>query len=169
MLGIGRSRHHCDSFQRIPKSHSMRSAYWRFVTWQNVAKMVNRFSMETGQETHDTNARRYQGMSINESRVDPIPQIYLYARRTQSTPWIYRHVCKDVHAKDVVANDPSKLGERFDWARFLCFKQVLTKLHRLGIQALSRSSARPLDQQIEDVRQRRFTFKRILQTKFKPV
>jgi len=125
------------------------------------------FLMETGQETPTTMARMIRDAAQPNLAVGlDTANLILYgkANPVDAVDIIGTHV-RSVHAKDGRwPTDPSQLGEEVLIGQGLVdFKQVFTKLHRLGYTGavtIERETSGP--QQIEDVRQEKIYLEKIL-------
>lgn len=125
------------------------------------------FLMETGQETPTTMSRAIRDVATPNLAVGlDTANLILYgkANPVDAVDIIGSHV-RSVHAKDGRwPTDPSQLGEEVLIGKGLVdFKQVFTKLHRLGYAGaitIERETSGP--QQIEDVRQEKLYLERIL-------
>ena len=129
------------------------------------------FLMETGQETPTTMARMLRDVAMPNLAVGlDTANLILYgkANPVDAVDILGEHI-RSVHAKDGRwPTDPSKLGEEVLIGRGLVdFKQVFSKLHRLGYAGavtIERETSGP--QQIEDVRQEKVYLEKILQSVF---
>ena len=125
------------------------------------------FLMETGQETPTTMSRMIRDVAMPNLAVGlDTANLILYgkANPVDAADIIGPHV-RSVHAKDGRwPTDPSKLGEEVLIGKGLVdFKQVFTKLHRLGYTGaitIERETSGP--QQIEDVKQEKIYLEKIL-------
>jgi L-ribulose-5-phosphate 3-epimerase len=125
------------------------------------------FLMETGQETPTTMSRMIRDVAMPNLAVGlDTANLILYgkANPVDAVDIIGTHV-RSVHAKDGRwPTDPSQLGEEVLIGKGLVdFKQVFTKLHRLGYTGavtIERETSGP--QQIEDVRQEKIYLENIL-------
>jgi L-ribulose-5-phosphate 3-epimerase len=125
------------------------------------------FLMETGQETPTTMSRMIRDVAMPNLAVGlDTANLILYgkANPVDAVDIIGTHV-RSVHAKDGRwPADPSQLGEEVLIGKGLVdFKQVFTKLHRLGYTGaitIERETSGP--QQIEDVRQEKIYLEKIL-------
>jgi sugar phosphate isomerase/epimerase len=125
------------------------------------------FLMETGQETPTTMSRIIRDVALPNLAVGlDTANLILYgkANPVDAVDILGSHV-RSVHAKDGRwPTDPSKLGEEVLIGQGLVdFKQVFTKLHRLGYTGaitIERETSGP--QQIEDVRQEKIYLEKIL-------
>lgn len=125
------------------------------------------FLMETGQETPTAMSRMIRDVAMPNLAVGlDTANLILYgkANPVDAVDILGSHV-RSVHAKDGRwPTDPSKLGEEVLIGQGLVdFKQVITKLHRLGYTGaitIERETSGP--QQIEDVRQEKMYLEKIL-------
>ncbi len=125
------------------------------------------FLMETGQETPITMLRMIGDVALPNLAVGlDTANLILYgkANPVDAVDIIGAHV-RSVHAKDGRwPTNPSELGEEVLIGKGLVdFRQVFTKLHRLGYSGavtIERETSGP--QQIEDVRQEKLYLERIL-------
>ncbi len=125
------------------------------------------FLMETGQETPTTMSRVLRDVAMPNLAVGlDTANLILYgkANPVDAVDILGPHI-RSIHAKDGRwPTDPSKLGEEVLIGKGLVdFKQVFTKLHRLGYTGavtIERETSGP--QQIEDVRQERLYLEDIL-------
>ena len=125
------------------------------------------FLMETGQETPTTVSRMIRDAAMPNLAVGlDTANLILYgkANPVDAVDILGTHV-RSIHAKDGRwPTDPSQLGEEALIGQGLVdFKQVFTKLHRLGYTGavtIERETSGP--QQIEDVRQEKIYLEKIL-------
>jgi L-ribulose-5-phosphate 3-epimerase len=125
------------------------------------------FLMETGQETPTTMSRMIRDVAMPNLAVGlDTANLILYgkANPVDAVDIIGTHV-RSIHAKDGRwPTDPSQLGEEVLIGKGLVdFKQVFTKLHRLGYTGavtIERETSGP--QQVEDVRQEKIYLEKIL-------
>ncbi len=125
------------------------------------------FLMETGQETPITMLRMIGDVALPNLAVGlDTANLILYgkANPVDAVDIIGAHI-RSVHAKDGRwPTNPSELGEEVLIGKGLVdFRQVFTKLHRLGYSGavtIERETSGP--QQIEDVRQEKLYLERIL-------
>ncbi|HXR37509.1 MAG TPA: sugar phosphate isomerase/epimerase family protein [Terracidiphilus sp.] len=125
------------------------------------------FLMETGQETPTTMSRMIRDVTMPNLAVGlDTANLILYgkANPVDAVDIVGPHV-RSVHAKDGRwPTDPSQLGEEVLIGKGLVdFRQVFTKLHRLGYTGaitIERETSGP--QQIEDVRQEKIYLEKIL-------
>ncbi len=127
------------------------------------------FLMETGQETPTTMSRMLRDVAMPNLAVGlDTANLILYgkANPVDAVDIIGPHV-RSIHAKDGRwPTDPSKLGEEVLIGKGLVnFKEVFTKLHRLGYAGavtIERETSGP--QQVEDVRQEKVYLEDILRS-----
>jgi sugar phosphate isomerase/epimerase len=125
------------------------------------------FLMETGQETPTTMARIIRDVALPNLGVGlDTANLILYgkANPVDAVDILGPHV-RSIHAKDGRwPTNPSELGEEVLIGKGLVdFRQVFTKLHRIGYTGaitIERETSGP--QQIEDVRQEKLYLERIL-------
>ena len=125
------------------------------------------FLMETGQETPTTMSRMLRDVAMPNLAVGlDTANLILYgkANPVDAVDILGPHV-RSIHAKDGRwPTNPSELGEEVLIGKGLVdFRQVFTKLHRLGYTGavtIERETSGP--QQIEDVRQEKIYLERIL-------
>jgi sugar phosphate isomerase/epimerase len=125
------------------------------------------FLMETGQETPTTVSRMIHDVSLPNLAVGlDTANLILYgkANPVDAVDILGPHI-RSVHAKDGRwPTDPSKLGEEVLIGKGLVdFRQVFTKLHRVGYTGaitIERETSGP--QQIQDVRQEKLYLEGIL-------
>jgi sugar phosphate isomerase/epimerase len=125
------------------------------------------FLMETGQETPTTMSRMIRDVAMPNLAVGlDTANLILYgkANPVDAVDILGPHV-RSIHAKDGRwPTNPSELGEEVLIGKGLVdFRQVFTKLHRLGYAGavtIERETSGP--QQIEDVRQEKLYLERIL-------
>jgi L-ribulose-5-phosphate 3-epimerase len=125
------------------------------------------FLMETGQETPTTMSRMIRDVDLPNLAVGlDTANLILYgkANPVDAVDIVGTHV-RSIHAKDGRwPTDPSELGEEVLIGKGLVdFKQVFTKLHRLGYTGaitIERETSGP--QQIEDVCQEKIYLEKIL-------
>jgi sugar phosphate isomerase/epimerase len=125
------------------------------------------FLMETGQETPTTMSRMIRDVDLPNLAVGlDTANLILYgkANPVDAVDILGQHI-RSVHAKDGRwPTNPSELGEEVLIGKGLVdFRQVFTKLHRLGYTGaitIERETSGP--QQIEDVRQEKLYLERIL-------
>ncbi|HUN83320.1 MAG TPA: sugar phosphate isomerase/epimerase family protein [Terracidiphilus sp.] len=125
------------------------------------------FLMETGQETPTTMSRMIRDVGMPNLAVGlDTANLILYgkANPVDAVDILGPHV-RSIHAKDGRwPTDPDKLGEEVLIGQGLVnFKEVFTKLHRIGYTGavtIERETSGP--QQIEDVRQEKLYLERVL-------
>jgi len=125
------------------------------------------FLMETGQETPTTMSRMIRDVAVPNLSVGlDTANLILYgkANPVDAADILGTHV-RSIHAKDGLwPTNPSELGEEVQIGKGLVdFKQVFTKLHKLGYTGavtIERETSGP--QQIEDVRQEKLYLEKIL-------
>ncbi len=125
------------------------------------------FLMETGQETPTTMSRMLRDVAMPNLAVGlDTANLILYgkANPVDAVDILGPHI-RSIHAKDGRwPTDPSNLGEEVLIGKGLVdFKQVFTRLHRLGYAGavtIERETSGP--QQIEDVRQEKLYLENIL-------
>lgn len=125
------------------------------------------FLMETGQETPTTMSRMIRDVAMPNLAVGlDTANLILYgkANPVDAVDIQGKHV-RSIHAKDGCwPTNPSELGEEVQIGKGLVdFKQVFTKLHKLGYTGavtIERETSGP--QQIEDVRQEKIYLEKIL-------
>ena len=125
------------------------------------------FLMETGQETPTTMSRIIHDVALPNLGVGlDTANLILYgkANPVDAVDILGTHI-RSIHAKDGHwPTDPGKLGEEVLIGKGLVdFRQVFTKLHRLGYTGavtIERETSGP--QQIEDVRQEKIYLERII-------
>jgi L-ribulose-5-phosphate 3-epimerase len=168
MLGIGRVQTHCGFIPENPKEPLYEETVLAIRELaEHCGKNNQSFLMETGQETPTTMLRAIKDVDNPNLGVGlDTANLILYgkANPVDAVDIIGPYV-KSMHAKDGRwPTDPSKLGEEVVIGKGLVdFKQVLTKLHRLGYTGavtIERETSGP--QQIEDVRQEKDYLERIL-------
>jgi sugar phosphate isomerase/epimerase len=168
LIGIPRIQTHCGFIPENPRD----SLYEETVeAIQEIAKHCanngQEFLMETGQETPTTMARAIKDVNQPNLGVGlDTANLILYgkANPVDAVDIIGPHV-KSVHAKDGKwPTNPMELGEEvLIGTGFVDFKQVFTKLHKLGYTGavtIERETEGP--QQIEDVKQEKVYLERIV-------
>jgi len=168
LLGIPQVQTHCGFIPEDPADplYAGTVAAIRTVA-QHCKDNGQYFLMETGQETPTTMSRMLRDVAMANLAVGlDTANLILYgkANPVDAADIIGPHV-RSVHAKDGRwPTDPSKLGEEVLIGKGLVdFKQVFTKLHRLGYTGaitIERETSGP--QQIEDVRQEKIYLEKIL-------
>jgi sugar phosphate isomerase/epimerase len=125
------------------------------------------FLMETGQETPTTMARMFHDVALDNLAVGlDTANLILYgkANPVDAVDILGPHI-RSVHAKDGRwPTNPSELGQEVLIGQGLVdFKQVFTKLHKIGYTGaitIERETSGP--QQIEDVRQEKIYLEKII-------
>lgn len=168
LVGIQRVQTHCGFIPENPRDPLYEEAV---LAIQEVAKHCagngQDFLMETGQETPTTMARAIKDVNQPNLGVGlDTANLILYgkANPVDALDIIGPHV-KSIHAKDGKwPTNPMELGEEVLIGTGLVdFKQVFTKLHKLGYRGavtIERETEGP--QQIEDVKQEKIYLERIL-------
>jgi L-ribulose-5-phosphate 3-epimerase len=168
LVGIQRIQTHCGFIPENPRDPLYEEAV---LAIQEVAKHCagngQDFLMETGQETPTTMARAIKDVNQPNLGVGlDTANLILYgkANPVDAIDIIGPHV-KSIHAKDGKwPTNPMELGEEVLIGTGLVdFKQVFTKLHKLGYTGavtIERETEGP--QQIEDVKQEKIYLERIL-------
>jgi L-ribulose-5-phosphate 3-epimerase len=167
-LGVGQVQTHCGFIPEDPAD----AFYPQTVeAIREVARICHDngqyFLMETGQETPTTMSRALRDVAMPNLAVGlDTANLILYgkANPVDAVDILGPHV-RSIHAKDGRwPTDPSKLGEEVLIGKGLVnFKEVFTKLHRLGYAGavtIERETSGP--QQIEDVRQEKIYLENIL-------
>lgn len=167
-LGVGQVQTHCGFIPEDPADALYTQAVEAI---REVARICQDngqyFLMETGQETPTTMSRALRDVAMPNLAVGlDTANLILYgkANPVDAVDILGPHV-RSIHAKDGRwPTDPSKLGEEVLIGRGLVnFKEVFTKLHRLGYAGavtIERETSGP--QQIEDVRQEKIYLENIL-------
>jgi L-ribulose-5-phosphate 3-epimerase len=168
LLGIPQVQTHCGFIPEDPADPLYPGAVEaiRAVT-QHCQSNGQYFLMETGQETPTTMSRMIRDVALPSLAVGlDTANLILYgkANPVDAVDILGTHV-RSIHAKDGRwPTDPSNLGEEVLIGQGLVdFKQVFTKLHRLGYTGavtIERETSGP--QQIEDVRQEKIYLEKIL-------
>jgi L-ribulose-5-phosphate 3-epimerase len=168
LLGIPRVQTHCGFIPENPKEPLYEETVLAIRELaEHCAGNGQSFLMETGQETPTTMLRAIKDVDRPNLGVGlDTANLILYgkANPVDAVDIIGSHV-KSVHAKDGRwPTNPDKLGEEVLIGKGLVdFKQVFTKLHKLGYTGavtIERETSGP--QQIEDVRQEKIYLERIL-------
>jgi sugar phosphate isomerase/epimerase len=168
LLGIPQVQTHCGFIPEDPADPLYPGAVEAIRTVaQHCQSNGQYFLMETGQETPTTMSRMIRDVDLPNLAVGlDTANLILYgkANPVDAVDIIGPHV-RSVHAKDGRwPTDPSKLGEEVLIGQGLVnFKEVFTKLHRLGYAGavtIERETSGP--QQIEDVRNERIYLEKIL-------
>jgi L-ribulose-5-phosphate 3-epimerase len=167
-LGVTQVQTHCGFIPEDPANPLYPQAVEAI---HEVASICQRngqyFLMETGQETPTTMSRVLRDVAMPNLGVGlDTANLILYgkANPVDAVDILGPHI-RSIHAKDGRwPTDPSKLGEEVLIGKGLVdFKQVFTKLHRLGYTGavtIERETSGP--QQIEDVRQEKLYLEDIL-------
>lgn len=167
-LGIGQVQTHCGFIPEDPADPLYPQAVEAI---HEVARICQEngqyFLMETGQETPTTMSRALRDVAMPNLGVGlDTANLILYgkANPVDAVDILGPHI-RSIHAKDGRwPTDPSKLGEEVLIGKGLVnFKEVFTKLHRLGYAGavtIERETSGP--QQIEDVRQEKIYLENIL-------
>ena len=168
LLGITHVQTHCGFIPENPKEPLYEETVLAIrEVAEHCAGNGQSFLMETGQETPTTMLRAIKDVDRPNLGVGlDTANLILYgkANPVDAVDIIGSHV-KSVHAKDGRwPTNPDKLGEEVLIGKGLVdFKQVFTKLHKLGYTGavtIERETSGP--QQIEDVRQEKVYLERIL-------
>jgi L-ribulose-5-phosphate 3-epimerase len=168
LLGISQVQTHCGFIPEDPADPLYPGAVEAIRTVaQHCQANGQYFLMETGQETPTTMSRMIRDVAMPNLAVGlDTANLILYgkANPVDAVDIIGTHV-RSVHAKDGRwPTDPSQLGEEVLIGKGLVdFRQVFTKLHRLGYTGaitIERETSGP--QQIEDVRQEKIYLEKIL-------
>jgi len=168
LLGIPRVQTHCGFIPENPREPLYEETVLAIRELaEHCAGNGQSFLMETGQETPTTMLRAIKDVDRPNLGVGlDTANLILYgkANPVDAVDIIGSHV-KSIHAKDGRwPTNPDKLGEEVLIGKGLVdFKQVFTKLHKLGYTGavtIERETSGP--QQIEDVRQEKIYLERIL-------
>jgi len=168
LLGIPQVQTHCGFIPEDPADPLYPGAVEAIRTVaQHCQGNAQYFLMETGQETPTTMSRMIRDVAMPNLAVGlDTANLILYgkANPVDAVDIIGPHV-RSVHAKDGKwPTDPSQLGEEVQIGKGLVdFRQVFTKLHRLGYAgavSIERETDGP--QQIEDVKQEKVYLENIL-------
>ena len=168
LLGIPQVQTHCGFIPEDPADPLYPGAVEAIRTVaQHCQANGQYFLMETGQETPTTMSRMIRDVAMPNLAVGlDTANLILYgkANPVDAVDIVGTHV-RSVHAKDGRwPTNPSELGEEVLIGKGLVdFKQVFTKLHRLGYTGaitIERETSGP--QQIEDVRQEKIYLENIL-------
>jgi len=168
LLGIPQVQTHCGFIPEDPADPLYPGAVEAIRTVaQHCQANGQYFLMETGQETPTTMSRMIRDVAMPNLAVGlDTANLILYgkANPVDAVDIVGPHV-RSVHAKDGRwPTNPSQLGEEVLIGKGLVdFKQVFTKLHRLGYTGaitIERETSGP--QQIEDVRQEKIYLENIL-------
>jgi L-ribulose-5-phosphate 3-epimerase len=167
-LGVGQVQTHCGFVPEDPADALYPQAVEAI---REVARICQDngqyFLMETGQATPTTMSRALRDVAMPNLAVGlDTANLILYgkANPVDAVDILGPHV-RSIHAKDGRwPTDPTKLGEEVLIGKGLVnFKEVFTKLHRLGYAGavtIERETSGP--QQIEDVRQEKIYLENIL-------
>jgi L-ribulose-5-phosphate 3-epimerase len=168
LLGISQVQTHCGFIPEDPSDPLYPGAVEaiRTVT-KHCQDNGQYFLMETGQETPTTMSRMIRDVAMPNIAVGlDTANLILYgkANPVDAVDILGPHI-RSVHAKDGRwPTDPNELGQEVLIGKGLVdFRQVFTKLHRLGYTgavSIERETSGP--QQIEDVRQEKIYLERIL-------
>jgi L-ribulose-5-phosphate 3-epimerase len=168
LLGIPQVQTHCGFIPEDPADPLYPGAVEAIRTVaQHCQANGQHFLMETGQETPTTMSRVIRDVAMPNLAVGlDTANLILYgkANPVDAVDILGPHV-RSVHAKDGKwPTDPSQLGEEVLIGKGLVdFKQVFTKLHRLGYcGAISIERETNGPQQIEDVKQEKIYLENIL-------
>jgi L-ribulose-5-phosphate 3-epimerase len=168
ILGVPQVQTHCGFIPEDPADPLYPGAVEAIRTVAQHCKANGQyFLMETGQETPTTMSRMIRDVAMPNLAVGlDTANLILYgkANPVDAVDIVGTHV-RSVHAKDGRwPTDPSQLGEEVLIGKGLVdFKQVFTKLHRLGYAGaitIERETSGP--QQIEDVRQEKVYLEKVL-------
>ncbi len=169
-LGIPQVQTHCGFIPEHPADPLYHQAVEAIREVARICQGNNQhFLMETGQETPTTMSRMLRDVGMPNLAVGlDTANLILYgkANPVDAIDILGPHI-RSIHAKDGRwPTDPSKLGEEVLIGRGLVdFKQVFTKLHRLGYAGavtIERETSGP--QQIEDVRQEKLYLEDVLRS-----
>ena len=168
LLGIPQVQTHCGFIPEDPADplYPGAVAAVRAVA-QHCQSNGQHFLMETGQETPTTMSRMIRDVDLPNLGVGlDTANLILYGKANpmDAVDILGTHV-RSVHAKDGRwPTNPSELGEEVLIGKGLVdFKQVFTKLHRLGYTGavtIERETSGP--QQIEDVRQEKVYLEKVM-------
>jgi L-ribulose-5-phosphate 3-epimerase len=168
LLDVGQVQTHCGFIPEDPANPLYPQAVEAIRTVaQHCLANGQYFLMETGQETPTTMARMIRDVALPNLGVGlDTANLILYgkANPVDAVDILGPHV-RSIHAKDGRwPTDPDKLGEEVLIGTGLVdFRQVFTKLHRLGYAGavtIERETSGP--QQIKDVRQEKIYLEQIL-------
>ena len=168
LLGVAQVQTHCGFIPEDPEDALYAGTVEAIHTVaQHCQGNGQHFLMETGQETPTAMSRVIHDVNLPNLGVGlDTANLILYgkANPVDAVDILGPHI-RSVHAKDGGwPTDPSKLGEEVLIGKGLVdFKQVFTKLHRLGYAGavtIERETSGP--QQIEDVRQEKLYLERVL-------
>jgi sugar phosphate isomerase/epimerase len=167
-LGIGQVQTHCGFIPENPGDPLYPGAVEAIRTVaQHCQGNGQYFLMETGQETPTTMSRAIRDAAMPNLAVGlDTANLILYgkANPVDAVDILGPHI-RSIHAKDGKwPTNPDELGEEVLIGKGLVnFKEVFTKLHRIGYTGavtIERETSGP--QQIEDVRQEKIYLERIL-------
>jgi sugar phosphate isomerase/epimerase len=168
LIGIPQVQTHCGFIPEDPADALYPGAVEAIRTVaQHCQANGQHFLMETGQETPTTMSRMIRDVAMPNLAVGlDTANLILYgkANPVDAADILGKHV-RSIHAKDGCwPTNPSELGEEVQIGKGLVdFKQVFTKLHKLGYSGavtIERETSGP--QQIEDVRQEKIYLEKIL-------
>jgi sugar phosphate isomerase/epimerase len=168
LIGIPQVQTHCGFIPEDPADALYPGAVEAIRTVaQHCQANGQHFLMETGQETPTTMSRMIRDVAMPNLAVGlDTANLILYgkANPVDAVDILGKHV-RSIHAKDGCwPTNPSELGEEVQIGKGLVdFKQVFTKLHKLGYTGavtIERETSGP--QQIEDVRQEKIYLEKIL-------
>jgi sugar phosphate isomerase/epimerase len=168
LVGIPQVQTHCGFIPEDPADALYPGAVEAIRTVaQHCQANGQHFLMETGQETPTTMSRMIRDVAMPNLAVGlDTANLILYgkANPVDAVDILGPHV-RSIHAKDGRwPTDPSELGEEVLIGKGLVdFRQVFTKLHRLGYTGavtIERETSGP--QQIEDVKQEKLYLENIL-------
>jgi sugar phosphate isomerase/epimerase len=168
LIGIPQVQTHCGFIPEDPADALYPGAVEAIRTVaQHCQANGQHFLMETGQETPTTMSRMIRDVAMPNLAVGlDTANLILYgkANPVDAADILGKHV-RSIHAKDGCwPTNPSELGEEVQIGKGLVdFKQVFTKLHKLGYTGavtIERETSGP--QQIEDVRQEKIYLEKIL-------
>jgi L-ribulose-5-phosphate 3-epimerase len=167
-LGVGQVQTHCGFIPENPTDPLYAGTVEAIrAVAQHCQGNGQDFLMETGQETPTTMARALRDAAMPNVGVGlDTANLILYgkANPVDAVDILGPHV-RSIHAKDGRwPTNPDELGEEVPIGKGLVdFKQVFTKLHRIGYTGavtIERETSGP--QQIEDVRQEKIYLEKIL-------
>jgi L-ribulose-5-phosphate 3-epimerase len=169
MLGVPNVQTHCGFIPENPGDRLYEEAVLAIRELaEHCAGNGQSFLMETGQETPTTVLRTIKDVGKPNLGVGlDTANLILYGKANPvDAVDILGPYVRSVHAKDGKwPTDPDKLGEEVIIGTGLVdFKQVFTKLHRLGYNgavSIERETSGP--KQVEDVRQEKIYLERVLQ------
>jgi L-ribulose-5-phosphate 3-epimerase len=168
LLGVEQVQTHCGFIPEDPADPLYPGAVEAIrAVAQHCQGNGQRFLMETGQETPTTMSRMLRDVAMPNLAVGlDTANLILYgkANPVDAVDIIGSHV-RSIHAKDGKwPTDPSELGEEVLIGKGLVdFKQVFTRLHKLGYTGavtIERETSGP--QQIEDVKNEKLYLEKIL-------